>query len=332
METEPTWGHRALAAAIRAVSAMSRVDVDVAPRTRLKGAAGFAELDFFLPPPAVRRWTSPLPVRGIECIVKTFDQPGRWMTDKDLDELHEQLLATAAASMGDNIPDHFLLRRESRRAAMANRVVSIAFEAGSNRPIAFTAMVYLPFEGDLVLHLGLTMIGKKFRGRRLQSPLFSRCLMLPMYNLFRTSYTVTNIAASPAGIGACSDYFCNVFPNYAEPAESPSPLHLAVARHVLGNFRYEFACSTAAQFDERTFVVRGSNSAKGGGAPEFIKEDGNPVSRYKRSACNEFCASRLNLSRGDELFQVGQVDLVVSPIKYLLSPSQRDAQKLQKVS
>jgi hypothetical protein len=323
-ETEPTWGNRALAVAFQAISAISRVDVDIAPRTRLQGDAGYAELDSFLPPPTVRRWTSPLPARGVKCVVKTFDQPGRWMPHEQLRELHSQLREVAKDSM-DAIPNHYLLKEENCRAALSNRVVSVAFLEGTSTAIAFTAMVYLPYEGDIILHLGLTMISKQYRGRRIQSPLFSRCLMVPMYNLFRTTYTISNIAASPAGLGACSDYFCDVFPNYNTPNEAPSEYHLAVARHVLQNFRHEFACSAQAHFDERTFVVRGSNDAEGGGAPEFIKEDGKPVSKYKRTACNVFCSKLLDLSNGDELFQVGQVDIVMSPIKYLFSPTESDA-------
>lgn len=323
-ETEPTWGNRAVAMAIRAITVLSRVDADVAPRTRLKGDAGCPELDAFLPPPTVRRWTSPLPARGISCVVKTFDQPGRWMPDEQLEDLRESVRRIAEESMDGDLPNHYLLHEENSRAALSNRVISIAYLESSKSPIAFTAMVYLPFDGDIILHLGLTMISKHYRGRRIQSPLFSRCLMVPMYNLFRTQYTITNIAASPAGIGACSDYFCNVFPSYNAPGEQPSAYHLAVAKHVLLHFRHEFACSVGARFDEKSFVVHGSNVAEGGGAPEFIKEDGNPVSRYKRSACNTFCEKLLDLSKGDELFQVGQVDLVMSPIKYMLSPTKSD--------
>lgn len=326
-ETTPTAWNTLVAAAMKVVTALSRIDADVAPRTRLSGPT--TPLDVYLPLPAVRRWKSPLPARGLRSSCITYDQPGRWMSDDELHDLHDQLRDVAVASIGV-VPTHYLLQRENARQALSNRVVSIAINDDTGEAVGFTAMVYLPFQSDVVLHLGLTMIAREFRGRRIQSPLFSKCLVTPMCNLFRTSYIVTNIAASPAGIGACSDYLCDVFPDYKDQQNLPRSWQLGVARHFLapiGGYRHEFACANDALFCERTFVVRGSNAAEGGGAPEFIKEDGEPVSRYKREKCNEYVSRVLDLARGDELFQVGRVDIMATSLKYLFSPTNSDGVK-----
>ena len=229
------------------------------------------------------------------------------MAVSQLNRLHQDLYLVAGDSM-DEVPSYGVFA--GGRARYANRVIAVAYQKTTGEPAAFTALVYLPIERsgrtEVVVHLGLTMIRRGFRGQRIQTPLLSKVFLLPVWNLMRLRFTVTNIAASPAGIGAVSDYFLNVYPEYKE-INRPRRMHLSVAEQVLEKYRHEFGCSTTARFNPETFVVHGSNDPAGGGAYQFIKHD--PVSRYRHEACNRFCSERLNFSAGDELFQVGEVDL-----------------------
>ncbi len=239
--------------------------------------------------------------------VQVYDQPGRWMTAGELGGLWMDLLKIAQDAM-EEIPIYGVLT--GQRDTFANRVIAIARDTRTREPLAFTAMVYLPVQGndgdvEPVVHLGLTMIRREARGRRLQTQLFKKAFILPVANQFRLRFTITNIAASPAGIGAMSDYFQDVFPTYRGDT-AREPFHLHVARRVLAEHRQEFGCSREARFDPESFVVRGSNQPDGGGASQFIKED--PVSQYRVEACNAFCRQQLDYPAGDELFQVGRVD------------------------
>lgn len=323
-ETRATLAGATRAVALQGMFDVVGADADIAPRTTLAADECIPTLADALPPPLIRRWAIPLVSKGTRFVLETVDQPGRWMPEDRLQALQATLKRVASESMNGAVPAHYLFREGSARAALSNRVVSVVYVEGSLAPVAFSAMVYLPFDGDVVLHLGLTMISTKFRGRRLQSPLMARCLTVSMLNLLRVQSTITNIAGSPAGIGACSDYFLDMFPNYNTPDALPSAYHQSVAKHLLRNFRNEFACSGNASFDDTTFVVHGSNNPDGGGASEFIKADGSPVSQYKRSECNVFCADLLDLTRGDELFQVGRANMVLSWAKYMMSPLHSD--------
>ncbi len=329
--TEATFWSRFVELWVRFVVFVCRIDAELAPRTeRVVEKSVLPDgLKKMLPAPIVRRWTSPLPSRGANCMCHTYDQPGRWMSDTELHALHEQLIAVAERSM-DDVPTHRLLQKDRVREALANRIVSVAVDTVTGEAVGFTAMVCLQSLNDVIVHLGLTMISREYRGRRIQSPLFTRCLCAPMFNWFTLSYMVTSIAASPAGIGACSDYFCDVFPNYRNPDAKPVPWQLFVARDVLRHQRHEFACSWEANFSEETFVVEGSNDAVGGGAPEFIKTDGQFVSRHKSEACNAYCSKVLDIARGDELFQVGRVDIMLTTLKYMMSGSARDTRTKKK--
>lgn len=240
--------------------------------------------------------------------VEVYDQPGRWMNDDALARLTETLREIAARSM-DALPDYGVFSTERR--AFANRVVGVVYVSRTEEPVAFTAMVYLPIllHGRIepVLHLGLTMIQKRFRGQRIQGPLFEKLVYPAFFNQLTRGFLLTNIAASPAGIGSVSDYFDDAFPHYGGRTARRA-YHLQVAEKVLAHYRHEFGCAESAEFDPETFVVRGSNDPAAGGAWQFIRED--PVSRYRRDECNEFCRHHLRFQEGDELFQVAQVDLV----------------------
>ncbi|GJQ12342.1 hypothetical protein GpartN1_g4133.t1 [Galdieria partita] len=280
--------------------------------------------------------------------VRTYDQPGRWMSKTSMDLLVQELRQIAQDSL-DEIPLYGVF--SGNRESLKNRIISIAYD--KNEPVGFTAMCYLPpidssvvdkYENLLqaknsswnqyilhlifrnvlhlyhgpILHLGLTMIKRHHRGRGIQSSIFLKCLILPVLNQRKLFFPITNIAASPAGIGAVSDYFFMSYPTY-HTKNRRFLFHLATTLHVLASSRHEFGCSTLAKFEESTFVVRGSNDPTGGGAFAFIKEDGKPVSQYKNPLCNQYCASLLRLEAGDELFQVAIFCPLFSIFQFLFS-------------
>jgi hypothetical protein len=258
--------------------------------------------------PKLKRWR--FPVRTGRHEVRVYDQPGYWMKDGELEKLQADIWEIAEDSM-DQVPTYGVFSGE--RKSFENRVIGIMYEKAPYRPVGFTALVYMPMpvytDNDYqpVIHFGLTMIKKSCRGQRLQSPIFEKLFYLPVINQKRVKFIITNIAASPAGIGAMSDYFLNCFPNYRMDTER-TPMHLNAARNALKWYRDEFGCSWQANFEEDTFVVRGSNDPDAGGAFQFIRED--PVSRYKKEECNDFCGNLLHFPEGDELFQVSQLNLI----------------------
>lgn len=235
------------------------------------------------------------------------------MSDDELERLRAMLEEIAMSSVR-SVPTHRLFEGgDEVRDVFRNRVVSVAFD--SDGALGFSAMVYLECEGEVLVHLGLTMMGARGRGRRLQSALFTKSLLMPVANLSRFSYFVTNCAASPAGIGNVSDYFLECFPQYNGGVRKE--WHVRIANWVLERYRYEFGCSTYASFDPRTFVVYGSNAVEGGGTHQFIKEDGQAVSSHKQERCNKFVAGLIDFSAGDEIFQVARFNLIGSMLKYL---------------
>lgn len=295
--------------AVSLVAALAGIDVRLASR---KDVIDDGPRLAWLPAPVMRVWTSPV---GRMRYVKTYDQPGRWMTDAQLQQLFQQLRQIAENSIG-SVPTHRLFNEEICRQVFTNRIVAIVYDQSG--PIGFTVMVYLPYDGDVIVHLGLTMMDRRARGQRLQSVLSFKALATQLINMCRISCVVTNIGASPAGVGSVCDYFFDCYPTYDDSNECKEH-HLRIAAHILEHFRHEFGCSRNAQFDPATFVVRYSNAPEGGGTHEFIKVDGRAVSSHKNTLCNEFMAKRLDFAAGDELFQVASVNAIASISKYVVA-------------
>lgn len=290
------------------IASMAAVEALIRPRSEctLPGSSSMT----WLMAPLVRFWTSPLPNGRF---VRTYDQPGRWMTDQQLEALRHTLEDVAKSSIG-TVPTHRLFDKRYARQVYSNRIISIAHDDDGS--LGFSAMVYMECSGDVVIHLGLTMMGKRGRGKRLQSALFTKCLLLPVANLCRASYHVTNVGASPAGIGNVSDYFFDCYPTYLMTTKRKDH-HVFIARHLLNHYRYEFGCSQYAIFDESNFVIYKSNAPEGGGTHEFIKQDGSPVSQHKTDKCNRFVAGLIDFAAGDELFQVATANILGSFFKYI---------------
>lgn len=280
------------------ITTIAGVEVDIHPRSSVTNNEPYPYHYLWLPAPLIRSWTSPL---SSNRYVRTYDQPGRWMNDEQLQALHETLKQVGIESIG-SLPTHRLFEQDTIRQALSNRIISVAYDAQG--AVGFTAMVYLNIPNDLIVHLGLTMIGKRGRGKRLQSALFTKSLLLPIFNLCRFQYTITNCAASPAGIGSVSDYFFDTYPSY-DCSTTRKEYHVRSATYILSHYRYEFGASKNATFDTVSFVLHCSNEAQGGGTHQFIRCDDSPISQYKDEKCNQFVASLLSLSQGDELFQVG---------------------------
>jgi hypothetical protein len=226
-----------------------------------------------------------------------------------LASLRDDLRAVASRAL-DELPTYGIF--SAGREPFENRVIIVGYERESGRAVGFTALVYLPprarSDGPIV-HLGLTMIARDARRQRLQTELFKKAFVLPIVNQRRLHFTITNIAASPAGVGATSDYFDDVYPHY-DGVTALREWHLAVADHVLASQRHEFGCSVRARFDPRTFVVHCSNEPEGGGAHQLIQLE--PSSRYRVERCNDYCRELLDLTQGDELFQVGRLSVLSS--------------------
>ena len=237
------------------------------------------------------------------CRLETYRFPGRWMTDAQLDRLRGTLCDIARYRL-DPLPEYgiFLPSREPFR----NRIVTVAYE--DDRPVALGAMVWLPLRLDPkpqdVLHLGLVVTTPS----RLVPHLLWQMYYFPVFfvglHRYLRPFWISCVSLEPTVIGAVSDGFHAVVPNYRDPFAADG-LRTRSARTLVRDHGHEFGAGEDAVFDESTFVVQGSCR----GPSESLRTPYRRAAKSTSRACNEYCRELLDYDRGDELLQLGRANV-----------------------
>lgn len=126
-------------------------------------------------------------------------------------------------------------------------------------------------------HLGLVMVDKECRGQGLQQYALLNMGLLCL-DWLTISFYVTDIGYSSSGWRLLSTHVHKIYPNLYYDVK-PEPFHYEIADLLLSKYRADIGVSEKAVFDPKTFVVKGSNSAEGGGAAELINFASTRVSR-----------------------------------------------------
>jgi hypothetical protein len=111
----------------------------------------------------------------------------------------------------------------------------------------------------------------------------------------------------PAIVGMVSESFSDVFPRPAPDARR-SFEHLALAREIMARHRHVFGVGSEAGFDEDRFVI--TNAYTGGS--DNLKKSFDDAPKSRDAVYNEFCRRELDYRRGDDLLQLGRLDLTTA--------------------
>jgi hypothetical protein len=109
------------------------------------------------------------------------------------------------------------------------------------------------------------------------------------------------------------DTFSDVFPSPGPDARQ-SFAHLQLARGIMRHHRAVFGVGDDAGFDEARFVI--TNAYTGGS--DALKKSFDAAQKHRDGRYNDFCAAQLDYQRGDDLLQLGRIDLAGAR-RYLLS-------------
>ena len=110
-----------------------------------------------------------------------------------------------------------------------------------------------------------------------------------------------------------SDTFSGVFPS-PHPGTRQSFVHLQLARGIMARHRAVFGVGEEAGFDEARFVI--TNAYTGGS--DALKKSHETTPKHRDAQYNAFCARELDYVRGDDVLQLGRIDLAGAR-RYLLS-------------
>lgn len=246
---------------------------------------------------------------------RIVESPGLSLSPGELEHLVSQLRAVAAKTLPQRSLSYGIFSGEPERLTRA--IVTLICEEATGRPIAFNALSVLDAELDgeptEVIHLGLVMVDPEVRGRGLSWVLYGlTALVLFARDGLRPKW-ISNVTQVPAVVGMVSETFSDVFPSPHYGARQ-SFAHLQLARGIMARHRAAFGVGDEAEFDEARFVI--TNAYTGGS--DALKKAFEIAPKHRDEQYNLFCARELDYARGDDVLQLGRIDLAGAR-RYLLS-------------
>jgi hypothetical protein len=248
-------------------------------------------------------------------VTRIVESPGRSLSEAELDALVSQLRIVAGKTLPAGSLTYGIFSGEPERLSRA--VVTLICEEASGRPIAFNVLSVMPVELDgeaiEVTHLGLVMVDPDVQGQGLSWVLYGlTTLVLFMRGGLRPKW-ISNVTQVPAVCGMVSDTFSDVFPS-PRPGARQDFAHLQLARGIMRQHRSVFGVSEEAGFDEARFVITDAYT----GGSDALKKSFDTAPKHRDEQTNAFCARELDYARGDDLLQIGRIDLAAAR-RYLFS-------------
>ncbi len=239
-------------------------------------------------------------------VTRIVEAPGLSLSEAELDELVSQLRVVAAKTLPKESLTYGIFSGERERLSRA--IVTLISEEATGRPIAFNALSVMKVELDgepvEVTHLGLVMVDPDERGQGLSWVLYGlTALVLFARDGLRPKW-ISNVTQVPSVVGMVSQTFSDVFPS-PHPDSRQSFAHLQLARGIMSRHRAVFGVGEEAGFDEARFVI--TNAYTGGS--DALKKTFEAAPKHRDEQYNAWCARELDYARGDDVLQLGRIDL-----------------------
>ncbi|XUM22749.1 hypothetical protein ACRAVF_04420 [Bradyrhizobium oligotrophicum S58] len=249
-----------------------------------------------------------------ELRTRIVESPGTTLDDAALAALVADLRTIAGKTLPAGELTYGIF--SGQREPLARAIVTVVSEEAGGRPIAFNALAVMQVERDgdtqQVLHLGLVMVDPEARGKGLSGVLYGLTTLLLFVRDGLRPKWISNVTQVPAVAGMVCETFSDVYPSPL-PQARQSFAHLQLARGIMRAHRAVFGVGAEAGFDEQRFVI--TNAYTGGS--DALKKTYDDAPKHRDTVYNGFCARELDYARGDDLLQLGRIDLAAAR-RYLL--------------
>ena len=242
-------------------------------------------------------------------VTRIVESPGLSLSHVELEQLVGQLRTVAAKTLPADELTYGIFSGERERLSRA--IVTLISEEASGRPIAFNALSVMQAELNGapvdVTHLGLVMVDPDARGQGLSWVLYGlTTLVLFLRDGLRPRW-ISNVTQVPSVVGMVSETFSDVYPSPRSEA-CQSFAHLQLARGIMRQHRGVFGVGAYAGFDENRFVITDAYT----GGSDALKKTFDEAPKHRDPQYAEFCARELNYERGDDVLQIGRIDLAAA--------------------
>ncbi|WP_315760290.1 hypothetical protein [Sphingomonas sp. Y38-1Y] len=237
--------------------------------------------------------------------VEIVERPALALSPAALAELTAACRAVVAACLDGRQLDYGLFAPDG--AAWERSVVTLVRRASDGRPVAFNAMPLLRVErGGVpheVLHLGLVMVDPAERSGGLSWILYGlTCFALFVRRGLRPLW-ISSVTQVPAVVGMVAETFDDVFP--AQAGTQASFAHRHLAHQIMRGERGAFGVGEDAGFDADRQVITDAYT----GGSDNLKKRFDVAAKHRDDRYNRFCAEALDYDRGDDVLQIGRIDL-----------------------
>lgn len=256
--------------------------------------------------------------------LKYLFKPGNWMNDTQLKDLKKSLDLVNTQS-GRNL-DYAVFDPKATWEQTVDffKRSNVCVITLNDKISGFFYNFILQEKPFPAIHAGLVMINKNSGVDLLGLPYMYMAIF--QYRQFGRYY-YTNISSTPSIVGVFTDLFGKVWPSHrANLLKPPSKTYRTVVELLGQEYIFRFFPKDEIEIDSKRFILR-SPQKKMGFEVNFRK-----LPRYKDFMPNIFSQYWLDYSKGEDLIQVGQVDLwvcarglgkiLLNAVQGLLSPSE----------
>ncbi|WP_371228356.1 hypothetical protein [Roseovarius sp. 2305UL8-3] len=194
-------------------------------------------------------------------------------------------------------------------------VLTLIYDRETGALIAFNALRWIELDTDVseapVLHLGLAMVDPDYQSHGVSWILYGLTVVLLFLRGGMRPLRITSVSQVPAIIGRVALSFADVYPDAKQ--DRPRFRHLSIARAIMRDHRDVFGVGDDAWFEEDGFVIRNAYT----GGSDAMKKTYEEAAHHREAYVNDHCAQVLDYARGDDLLQVGQMDLPTARAYFL---------------
>ncbi|HWU94899.1 MAG TPA: hypothetical protein VN029_04830, partial [Sphingomonas sp.] len=245
---------------------------------------------------------------GRDFAVEIVERPALALAPAELAILEHACRTVVAACLDGRALDYGLFAPDG--SAWERSVVTLVRRAGDRQPIAFNAMPLLEVRRggatSEILHLGLVMVDPAERSAGLSWILYGlTCFALFVRRGLRPLW-ISSVTQVPAVVGMVAETFDDVYP--AQPGTQASFAHQHLAHQIMRTQRSAFGVGEDAGFEPGGQII--TNAYTGGS--DNLKKSFAVAAKHRDARYNDFCAAALDYARGDDVLQIGRIDLATA--------------------
>lgn len=241
-------------------------------------------------------------------------RPGLILDDAELEQLVASLKAIAGRTLAVGELTYGVFSGDRQR--LSKTIVTLITETATGKPIAFNALALMDamIDGEPaeIMHLGLVMVDPDVRGKGLSGVLYGLTVLILFLRGGLRPRWISNVTQVPAVVGMVCETFSDVFPS-PDPGTRQSFAHLSLGRQIMHRHRAVFGVGEDAGFDEARSVI--TNAYTGGS--DDLKKSFETAAQHREARYNDFCHTELDYGRGDDVLQLGRIDLAAAR-RYLI--------------